>query len=684
MRPNDEEDIESEYSADELSDFADDDFDDDSDDDLTDDYGSDLPDESDDDFADDLKDDLDDFDDRLPEEEPALAVSKEAAEDEVPEAVSADEEAVAEDAPVEATEASVVEEVAEPAPVDEFPEPAEAETAIPVVEETAEAVPVVEEAAPVAEEAATSAEEAVAVPVTKDPALEEEIAEDPSSDMTMEEIANDPASAVVMMDISEDAQTSESIQASKPRKEKKEKEKIGIKRKAVSKKPVKGKEEKANVFKFIVIFIVVVFIAVGAVAFMRTKLLTTQLEMAQKYMDEEKWDEAEATYRQALKIFHNSADAYLGLAEVSIGRGELTGAIQVLDEGIRVTRSTNLEKSKDVIIDQVFATYVLDSYLINILPGETAQLTMTNRSEDLGFDVTWACEDETIGTIDETGFIKALKNGTTKIIATVGNETWGYRDVTATLIVGVLTTYLEEEGCDYVSSPNNLTAPCFVYQQSNDGYRIYDGTLDIEQGNASYSLTKCVVSDPDPDGNVEYEIEYTITVPTKFGIITDSKEAKHAWYYNWVAKEMMLCDDYTGLVFSVQDLYGQEGLIYDSTVTWNDMDYHVTGTTESEWVNEEQWAITFSPLTSTTWAEAPAIGTFKLNITVPKEYQGLVLALDKKGITDYKDPEYDEDSEYDAADTFTDHFFFDPQEDGTVRRADEFYIIRLSDFAEHK
>ncbi len=654
MRPNDEDDIESKYSAEELSEISDDDF--------SDDF-------SDDDFSDDLTDDPDD---RLPDKEPASAVPE------------------ADKAPAPVEEVAAVDTVEEadmtPAPVEEVA------VALVIEEEDAAVSPAPEEdtaPAPVEEDAAPAPVEADATVDTVEETVaasapDDDIIEDPSSDMTMEEIANDPASAIVMMDISEDAATAEGAQTSRPRKEKKEKEKIGIKRKAVSKKPVKGKEEKTNVFKFIVIFIVVVFIAVGAVAFMRTKLLTTQLEMAQKYMDEEKWDEAESTYRQALKIFHNSADAYLGLAEVSIGRGELTGAIQILDEGIRVTRSSNLEKSKDVIIDQVFATYVLDSYLINILPGETAQLTMTNRSEDLGFDVTWACEDETIGTIDETGFIKALKNGTTKIIATVGNETWGYRDVSATLIVGVLTTYLEEEGCDYVSSPNNLTAPCFVYQQSNDGYRIYDGTLEIEQGNASYSLTKCVVSDPDPDGNVQYEIEYTITVPTKFGIITDSREAKHAWYYNWVAEEMMLCDDYTGLVFSVQDLYGQDGLIYDSTVTWNDMDYHVTGTTESEWVNEEQWAITFSPLTSTTWAEAPAIGTFKLNITVPKEYQGLVLALDKKGITDYKDPEYDEDSEYDAAETFTDHYFFDPQDDGTVRRADEFYIIRLADFAEHK
>ncbi|MCR5595463.1 MAG: Ig-like domain-containing protein [Lachnospiraceae bacterium] len=450
------------------------------------------------------------------------------------------------------------------------------------------------------------------------------------------------------------------------------------------KKSKKRKKKIGKVIAGIVIALGVIGLAFAAVAFMRTKLLDTQLDMAKSYMEAEEWDKAEDAYNQALKIFHNSADAYLGLAEVSIGRGELTEAIKILEDGIAKTGSANLEKSRDVIMDQVFATYVLDSYLVNILPGETAKLTVEHRSEDMDFKVKWSSADETIGTVDEDGNIEALKEGTTKIVANIGNETWGYRDVSATLIVGVVVTYLEEQGCDYVSSATGLMAPCFVYQQTEDGFRKYDGTLEIEQGNATYSLSKCKVSDPDPDGYVTYDIEYTVNVPTKFGILANSTESKHKWYYNWMAEEMFLCDDYTGQIFSVQDLYGEEGLIYDSTVTWNDMDYHITGTTESEWVNEEEWAVTYSPLTTITWAEAPVIGTFKLQVKVPAEYEGLVLALDKKGVTDYTDPETDETDEYDAAETFTDTFFFDPLEDGSVRKPQEFYIVRLKDFAQKK
>jgi hypothetical protein len=119
------------------------------------------------------------------------------------------------------------------------------------------------------------------------------------------------------------------------------------------------------------------------------------------------------------------------------------------------------------------------------------------------------------------------------------------------------------------------------------------------------------------------------------------------------------------------------------------MEYHITGTTESMWSNdednenrvEENWAVTFSPLTSTTWAEAVAVDTVKITARVPAEYEGLCLALDKHGITDCKDPDVeDEEYEYDAAQTFTDRHFFEPEEDGTVRKPEDYYIVRLRDF----
>ena len=454
---------------------------------------------------------------------------------------------------------------------------------------------------------------------------------------------------------------------------------VSTKAKEEPKKKKKTKK-KPKTYVYILAGAFVILIAVAAIMMFRIKLLQTQLDLGKSLFDAGNYEEAIVAYEQGLRIYPTSADAYLGITESLIEQGKLSDAIQTLDKGIQVTQSASLEQSRGIIMDQVFATYVLDTYLVNILPGETAPLSVIRRSEDMGFDVTWSSKDESIATVDDNGLITAKALGTTQITATIGNDIWGYRDSDATLIVGIMTTYLEEQGCEYVTSASSLTAPSFIYQETEEGLRKYDGTLETEQQDAIYSLKSCEISDPDLDGNVTYSVEYTVTVPTKFGIVTDSVEAKKTWYYNWKIYELMLCDDYTGQIFTQQSLFGEEGLRYDSDVEWNNMTFHISGNIEAEWVNDEDWEVSYSPLTATTWAEAFAIGTFHLNITVPKEYQGLVLALDKNGITDFADAEYDE--EYDPDALIEDTFFFDPMEDGSVRKAEDYQIIKLINFAD--
>lgn len=428
------------------------------------------------------------------------------------------------------------------------------------------------------------------------------------------------------------------------------------------------------------IAIVVVIVAIVSVMAFRVQRLKAQLQLGDKYMESEDYDNAISAYQKALVVYPTSADAYLGLAEASIGKGELTEAVNILEQGIEITGSENLKQSREVIKDQVFETYVLNTYLINFLPEDTEQVEVIIRSEDMHFGVEWKSSDETIATIDENGLVTGVGEGTTTIVATIGNDTWGYRDLDCTVIVGVVKTYLEEQGCAYVTDPHGLTAPGFAYQMDEKNLRKYDGGLEVEQQDAIYDLISCKISDPDSDGNVTYDVVYTVTVPAKFGIVPDTREAKHEWYFNAVADDMFLCDDYTGQVFAEQDLFGEDDVVYDSTVNWNNLTFDITGKVSSEWVEDEEWDINFSPLTSITWATAKTVGTYTLQVKVPKEYTGLVLALDKRGINDYVDPEYDE--EYDPDAVYTDTQFFDAREDGSVPNADEFYLIKLSEFAE--
>lgn len=439
----------------------------------------------------------------------------------------------------------------------------------------------------------------------------------------------------------------------------------------------KSGDKKKNPIIFILGGIIVVAIVVAAVMFVRIRLLQNQLDLGRKYLEASDYDSAQDSFEKALSIYPTSADAYMGLAETQIGKKHLTEAIATLNTGISKTHSANLEQSKSVIMDQVFSTYVMNSYLVNILPDETIQMTMTNKSEDMGFSTEWSIEDENIASIDENGLVRGINEGTTKIFAKIGNDEWGYQDVTATLIVGIMKTYFDEQGCEYVSPTSKLTAPAFVYQENQDGHRIYDGTLEIPENEAMFSIDSCNVTDPDDNGDITYTIEYSINVPLKFGILANSIESKQAWYYNWQIAPLILCDEYTGLVFSEQDLFGEEGFSYDSYIDWNDFSFHITGNVNGEWTDEAEWQTSYDEETQITWAESPAVGKYTINITVPKEYQGLVLAFDKRGITDYTDPVADENGQIETE--YVDTLFFDKAESGEVRKPSDYVFIRVSD-----
>lgn len=430
-----------------------------------------------------------------------------------------------------------------------------------------------------------------------------------------------------------------------------------------------GKEKKKiNLGLLIGIIIVVLLLVVGGM-FLRLNMVQKKLAQGDEYLQAEQFDRALEAYRGASKIMSTSADAYLGMMKAYVGLGELEEAMAILEKGIDKTGSSNLEESKSIVLDQVFATYVMNFYSLNLLKGESDKLTVTNKSTDFGFDISFSGTDDSVITVSEEGDIKAIEDGEAAIIVHLGNDTWGYRDEEIPVVVGVVVTYLEQAGCEYVDSNTVLEAPGFLFQTDNDGERIYDGTLDLRQNNAKYKITGCDKSDPDADGN----ITYTITVDVKFlkeiGIVRDTKEEKHNWYYDWVVEPLIVGDEFTGTIFSPQDLYDSEFPVYDSEFENKGITYTISGELWSEFDNNEDWAIELDE-DDITWARATVSGTYVITIVAPKQYEGLVLAVDKNGITDYTG---------DEAAVLSDRGFFDTLDDGSVRSAEDYIIVRVKD-----
>ncbi len=94
--------------------------------------------------------------------------------------------------------------------------------------------------------------------------------------------------------------------------------------------------------------VAVLLIAVGILIFVMSdspaKKYEEQLKLAERYLDELDYDKAIAAYRAAIDIDPKAEDAYLGLAEAYVEKGELQAAVDILKEGLEITESVAMEE----------------------------------------------------------------------------------------------------------------------------------------------------------------------------------------------------------------------------------------------------------------------------------------------------------------------------------------------------
>ncbi len=97
-----------------------------------------------------------------------------------------------------------------------------------------------------------------------------------------------------------------------------------------------------------VVAVAVLLIAVGVLIFVMAdspaKKYEEQLKLAERYLDELDYDKAIAAYRAAIDIDPKAEDAYLGLADVYVEKGELQAAIDILKEGLEKTENMAMEE----------------------------------------------------------------------------------------------------------------------------------------------------------------------------------------------------------------------------------------------------------------------------------------------------------------------------------------------------
>ncbi len=101
---------------------------------------------------------------------------------------------------------------------------------------------------------------------------------------------------------------------------------------------------------FIIIFIVVAVIVSNVIQSSNLeKQLKEQLALGEKYLSELDYEQAVASYEQAVEIDPKSEKAYMGLSETYVAMGDYENAIRVLKEGYAETESEAIKRRLEAV-----------------------------------------------------------------------------------------------------------------------------------------------------------------------------------------------------------------------------------------------------------------------------------------------------------------------------------------------
>lgn len=108
---------------------------------------------------------------------------------------------------------------------------------------------------------------------------------------------------------------------------------------------------KKKIIGLSVIFIVIVIIIIGVILYQNNDAINVrkQLDLGEKYLSELEYDQAAAAYEAAIEIEPMNVDAYLGLADVYMGKGDYEAAVRVLQKGYDLTQDETLKGKMDEV-----------------------------------------------------------------------------------------------------------------------------------------------------------------------------------------------------------------------------------------------------------------------------------------------------------------------------------------------
>ncbi|MBR6033246.1 MAG: hypothetical protein IKP28_00590 [Clostridia bacterium] len=198
------------------------------------------------------------------------------------------------------------------------------------------------------------------------------------------------------------------------------------------------------------------------------------------------------------------------------------------------------------------------------------------------------------------------------------------------------TAYVEKNNIKVLSATDNYTNPVYCYTTNREETKdLVDVGVSFEKTSASYKFYDYSVSKADKDGNVTVSFKYDMTVPIKYTRTDYSNKINY--YYNVMQSSPVLFDYYTGEEYLLNEYSASASedtkkMKYNE-IKWENKTYKigVRADTVIKWNGKETVSENVYADTKNT--------TITYYISVPQSYDGLMVAIQKNGVTkqDFED-----------------------------------------------
>ncbi|MGN0494909.1 MAG: hypothetical protein ACI4GW_01650 [Lachnospiraceae bacterium] len=177
-----------------------------------------------------------------------------------------------------------------------------------------------------------------------------------------------------------------------------------------------------------------------------------------------------------------------------------------------------------------------------------------------------------------------------------------------------------------------VTVPYYGYVENDDGS--VDENVTVTQQNASYSEPILDISTPDENGNITYTVQYDVTFPYSC-LLPNSYESIN---YRYITKNYYFVDAYTGTVFPEADLTSdnEQASAIELDIEVDGKTYHISTYSSMNKGDDQNAVFTESGADKLKYS-CDITEHMTLTAVVPADYNGLILALDGNGVTEYEE-----------------------------------------------